>query len=47
MGVRPESLRGAERDEAWRRVVSLSPVFAKYQEATDRLIPVLRLAREG
>jgi deazaflavin-dependent oxidoreductase (nitroreductase family) len=41
--VRPESLHGAERDEAWKRIVSLAPNFGKYETTTDRLIPVLRL----
>jgi deazaflavin-dependent oxidoreductase (nitroreductase family) len=47
MKVRPTSLRRAEREEAWRRIVSLAPGFGKYQEQTDRVIPVVRLVREG
>ena len=43
--VRPESLRGAEREEAWRRIVALAPGYAGYQEKTDRIIPVVRLVR--
>jgi deazaflavin-dependent oxidoreductase (nitroreductase family) len=41
--VRPESLKAAEREEAWRRIVSLAPAYAAYQEKTDREIPVVRL----
>lgn len=41
--VRPESLKGAEREEAWQRIVSLAPLYAGYQEKTDREIPVVRL----
>jgi len=43
--VRPESLRGAEREEAWRRIVAFAPGYAGYQEKTDRIIPVVRLVR--
>lgn len=47
--VQPESLHGAERDEAWKRIVSMAPGFGKYEQTTDRLIPVIRLtpAAEG
>jgi len=41
--VRPESLSGAEREEAWRRIVALSPGYGRYQDQTDREIPVVRL----
>ena len=41
--VSAESLEGAERDEAWQRIVELSPRFGKYQEGTDRILPVVRL----
>src|SRR5436309_9872271 len=41
--VRPESLKGAEREAAWRRIVAQSPGYAAYQEQTDREIPVIRL----
>ncbi len=45
--VEPESLKGAEREEAWRRIVSLSPGYGAYQEKTDREIPVVRLKSTG
>lgn len=41
--VRPESLKGAEREAAWQRVVTQSPGYAAYERKTDRVIPVVRL----
>ena len=41
--VTAEQLDGTERDEAWRQIVAASPRFAKYQEKTDRQLPVIRL----
>jgi deazaflavin-dependent oxidoreductase (nitroreductase family) len=41
--VEPRSLRGAEREEAWRRVVALAPGYAAYEDQTDREIPIVRL----
>ena len=41
--VRPEELAGAEYEEAYARVVSASPGYAKYRKVTDREIPVIRL----
>jgi len=41
--VEPESLQGAERAEAWRKVVALAPGYAAYEQKTDREIPVIRL----
>jgi deazaflavin-dependent oxidoreductase (nitroreductase family) len=43
VAVAAEQLHGAEREEAWRQVTAASPQFAKYQEKTDREIPVIRL----
>src|SRR5437899_1968630 len=43
MHVRPESLRGKERDDAWRQIVALAPSFGGYPDKTDRQIPVVRL----
>ncbi|HEY5222746.1 MAG TPA: nitroreductase/quinone reductase family protein [Microbacteriaceae bacterium] len=45
VGVLATRLLGAERDAAWSRFTSLSPVFAQYQAKTSRLIPLLRLTR--
>jgi len=44
--VRPETLSGAERDEAYRRVVAAYPGYGPYERKTDRLIPVIRLIAE-
>ncbi len=41
--VHPESLKGADRTEAWQRIVSLSPGYGSYQRKTDREIPIVRL----
>ena len=41
--VRPESLKGAERTDAWRRITAVAPNYATYQASTDREIPVIRL----
>jgi deazaflavin-dependent oxidoreductase (nitroreductase family) len=38
-----QQLAGAERDAAWRQVVARAQGFARYQTATDRQLPVLRL----
>lgn len=41
--VAPQSLRDAERAEAWRQVVALAPGYATYATKTDREIPIIRL----
>ncbi|WP_198663990.1 nitroreductase family deazaflavin-dependent oxidoreductase [Jiangella endophytica] len=41
--VTPHTLDGADRDEAWQRIVAANPRFAKYQTKNDRLYPVVRL----
>ena len=41
--VSAESLDGAERDRAWKRIVALAPGYGKYEQQTDREIPVVRL----
>lgn len=38
-----EQLHGAERDAAWRQITDAAPTFAKYQQATDRELPIIRL----
>ena len=44
--VRPESLKGAERAEAWQQVIKAAPNYAPYQQKTDREIPIIRLTAE-
>ena len=41
--VTAEQLAGAEREQAWKQITAASAQFAKYQEATDRELPVIRL----
>ena len=43
MRVRPESLKGAEREDRWRWITARARQFAGYQSDTDREIPVVRL----
>ena len=45
--VTGESLKGAEREAAWRRIVAVAPNYNTYQEKTDREIPVVRLRPES
>lgn len=44
--VTPETLEGADRERTWQEVTSLAPVYGRYTEATDRLIPIVRLRQE-
>ncbi|MCF4121385.1 nitroreductase family deazaflavin-dependent oxidoreductase [Antribacter sp. KLBMP9083] len=41
--VTAEELHGAEREEAWQKITSEVPQFARYQVTTDRELPVIRL----
>jgi deazaflavin-dependent oxidoreductase (nitroreductase family) len=43
MKVHAASLRGAERLEAYGRVVVVAPRYGEYPKKTDRVIPVIRL----
>lgn len=43
MKVHAESLRGAERAEAYARVAAAAPRYGEYPKKTDRVIPVIRL----
>jgi deazaflavin-dependent oxidoreductase (nitroreductase family) len=43
VAVIAEQLHGSERDEAWRQIAAASPRFAKYQQKTDRELPIIRL----
>jgi deazaflavin-dependent oxidoreductase (nitroreductase family) len=44
--VRGESLEGPERAEALARIAAISARYGKYQEKTDREIPIVRLTRQ-
>lgn len=41
--VKPETLKGADRAKAWRRIVSEYGNYGAYEKKTDREIPVVRL----
>ncbi|WP_426593969.1 nitroreductase/quinone reductase family protein [Cellulomonas sp. McL0617] len=45
VAVTASQLHGDERDEAWRLITARSNGFVKYEKATDRVIPVIRLTR--
>jgi deazaflavin-dependent oxidoreductase (nitroreductase family) len=48
VAVVAEQLHGAERTEAWGQIAATAPRFGKYQQKTDRELPVIRLvARSG
>ena len=44
--VRPQLLKGAERQAAMQRVFAASPGYKVYQKRTDREIPFIRLTPE-
>lgn len=44
--VTPETLEGAEREQAWQRISSMAPGYGRYQGTTDRVIPIIRLKAE-
>ncbi|MGH3201178.1 MAG: nitroreductase/quinone reductase family protein, partial [Streptosporangiaceae bacterium] len=41
--VTAEQLHGTERAQAWQQIVTAVPRFAKYQQKTDRDLPIIRL----
>jgi deazaflavin-dependent oxidoreductase (nitroreductase family) len=43
--VQATELHDADRAEAWRTMLETWPNYAKYEQRTDRLIPVFRLVR--
>jgi deazaflavin-dependent oxidoreductase (nitroreductase family) len=43
--VQATELHDADRAVAWQTMLDVWPNYAKYEERTDRLIPVFRLAR--
>lgn len=36
-------LHGAERAQAWQRITATSPQFGRFQQKTDRELPLIRL----
>ena len=43
--VTPEQLEGDRRDQAFQRFATRFPRYGGYQQKTDRMLPVIRLAR--
>lgn len=43
--VNPTQLSGEAREQAWQRITQSQPRYAGYEKKTDRVIPVVRLAR--
>lgn len=41
--VDAETLSGAQRQAAWDRIVAEAPLYAGYEQKTDREIPVVRI----
>ena len=45
VAVTAEQLHGAERAQAWAQITAAARRFARFQEKTDRELPVIRLRR--
>lgn len=45
--VRARQLHGEERERAWRGITGTSARFSKYQEQTDRELPIIRLTERS
>jgi deazaflavin-dependent oxidoreductase (nitroreductase family) len=45
MKVRGATLKGPEREEAFKRIAAISARYGTYPQKTDRTIPVVRLTR--
>lgn len=43
--VTAAELHGSERERAWQKITSADKRFAKYQDMTDRQLPVIRLTQ--
>jgi deazaflavin-dependent oxidoreductase (nitroreductase family) len=41
--ITPHRLDGADREQAWQRITTAQPRYAKYQSKSDREYPVIRL----
>jgi deazaflavin-dependent oxidoreductase (nitroreductase family) len=41
--VVPEVLAGEEREQVWSQIKAVAPVYAGYEQKTDREIPIIRL----
>jgi deazaflavin-dependent oxidoreductase (nitroreductase family) len=45
--VVPAQLDGDARAQAWQRITQAQPRYARYQQKTDRVLPVIRLSPAG
>ncbi|MGI5191267.1 nitroreductase/quinone reductase family protein [Promicromonospora sp. CA-289599] len=43
VAVTAEELHGAEREQAWQQIKDAADNFRRYEQITDRLLPVIRL----
>lgn len=43
--MKPQRLKGTDRDRAWQRIVAAQPRYGKYQRKSHREYPVVRLTR--
>ena len=43
IAVTAEQLTGAAREQAWQQIIAAQPRYARYQQKTDRELPVIRL----
>lgn len=47
MPANVEMLGGTERPSAWDRIVAMAPGYGRYDEKTDREVPIFRLTRRS
>ncbi len=45
IAVTADELDGDDREQAWQQLVSERPVYGRYQEQTERRIPLVALSR--
>jgi deazaflavin-dependent oxidoreductase (nitroreductase family) len=45
--VTAEQLHGPEREEAWQQITAAARRFARFQQKTDRELPVIRLTPQS
>ncbi|GAB2482224.1 nitroreductase family deazaflavin-dependent oxidoreductase [Promicromonospora xylanilytica] len=43
IAVTAEELHGTEREQAWQRITAEAENFSRYEQTTDRTLPVIRL----
>ena len=43
VAVTAEELHGADREQAWQQIKAAADNFRKYEQTTDRLLPVIKL----